>query len=255
MRCVQSLLLLAVFCWQKSSAQDMNIPTANNIMWTSINFKSILDWSPKPTNYSYSVLVRSPLFQDWKKKCFRIKDTTCDVTDLMENVNTTYEVRVVSEIDSPEITAEEFPYSDGPTFSPYLQTIIGKPIIQNYTFDKEQNRLTVVLRDTPTPYRNADNSPKTLREIFQNDFIYTLYYRKASSTGKKSQSSTTNEIVINTEKGEGYCFYVQASVPSRVKNRVSQSSEELCTQSDGGAASGFLPSTGVLCLISWILLY
>ncbi|XP_073499329.1 tissue factor isoform X2 [Phyllobates terribilis] len=175
----------------------------------------------------------SSLSPDWKKKCPYIMDTTCDVSDLMRDINSTYEVRIVSEIKSSEILAEEFPYADGPTLLPYLQTRIGRPIIQNYTFDKDHSRLTVVVRDTPTPYRNADNTPITVRDMFKDDFAYTLYYRKASSTGKKSQSSATNEIVINTEKGEGYCFYVQASVPSRTKNRVSQNSEELCTPSNG----------------------
>ncbi|XP_073427512.1 tissue factor isoform X2 [Dendrobates tinctorius] len=258
MRCLLSLLLVAVFCWQRTSAQGENFPTATGISWSSINLKTILDWNPKPTNYTYSVLLRSPLSQDWTKKCPYTTATTCDVSDLMKDINSTYEVRIVSEIrpsSSIEVHAEEFPYAEGPTFTPYLQTIIGKPMIQNYTFDKDHSRLTVVVRDTPTPYRNANNNVITVRDMFQNDFAYTLYYRKASSTGKKSQSSSTNDIVINTEKGDGYCFYVQASVPSRITNRVSQNSEEVCTPSNGGAASGFFPSTGVLCLIIWTILY
>ncbi|XP_069593777.1 tissue factor isoform X1 [Ranitomeya imitator] len=236
MRCLQILLLAAVSCWQRTSAQDMNFPTATDIIWSSINFKTILDWNPKPTNYTYSVLLRSPLFQDWKKKCPYTTDTTCDVSDLVNDINSTYEVRIVSEIrpSSLEVVAEEFPYAEGPTFTPYLQTRIGRPKIQNYTFYKDHSRLTVVVRDTPTPYRNANNAQITVRDMFQNDFAYTLYYRKASSTGKKSQSSSTNDIVINTDKGEAYCFYVQASVPSRINNRVSQNSEEICTPSNGG---------------------
>ncbi|XP_075689297.1 tissue factor isoform X2 [Rhinoderma darwinii] len=255
MRCLQIVLLVAVCCWQRSSAQGVNVPTATDIKWSSINFKTILDWSPKPTNYTYTVLLRSPLFEDWKKKCINTKDTTCDVTNIVQDAQSTYDVRIVSEIKNTEISAEEFPYAEGPTFTPYEQTIIGKPIIQNFTLNKDQNSLTVVVKDIPTPYKYSNNTPITVRDIFQNDFTYTLFYRKASSTGKKQESSATNEIVINTEKGESYCFFVQASVPSRKQNRVSQNSDELCISSDSGAASGFLPSTGVLCLSNLILLY
>lgn len=231
MRCLHLVFLVAVFCWQRSSAQDVNFPTATDIRWSSINFKTILDWSPKPTNYTYTVLLRSPFFSDWKKKCIYSQDTTCDVTDIMNKPDATYEVRIVSETKSTDV--EEFPYADGPTLNPYEQTIIGKPSIHNYTFNKDRSSLTVVVSDTRTPYRFSNNTPKTLRDVFKDDFTYTLFYRRASSTGKKEQSSKTNEIVINTDKGEGYCFYVQASVPSRKQNRVSQNSVEVCTPSDG----------------------
>ncbi|XP_044157135.1 tissue factor isoform X1 [Bufo gargarizans] len=234
MRCLHTVLLLvAVFCWQRSSAQGVNFPTATDIKVSSINCKTILDWRPKPTNYTYTVLVRGQLFQDWKKKCIYTKETSCDVSDIMQDIRDTYEIRIVSEIKSSEIT-EEFPYADGPTFRPYDQTIIGKPIIQNFTLNKEQNTLKVVIRDTPTPYKYANNTPITMRDMFPNDFTYTLFYRKASSTGKKQQSSATNEIVINTDKGESYCFFAEASVPSRKSNRESQHSDELCTSSSAG---------------------
>lgn len=231
MRCLHVVFLVAFFCWQRSSAQGVNFPTATGIRWSSINFKTILDWGPKPTNYTYTVLLRSPYFEDWKKKCIYTQDTTCDVTDLMKEPRATYEVRIVSETRSTDV--EEFPYADGPTLIPYEQTIIGKPSIQNYTFSADRSRLTVLVSDTRTPYRFSNNTPMTLRDVFAGDFTYTLFYRRASSTGKKEQSSSTNEIVISADKGESYCFYVQASVPSRKQNRVSENSVEMCTASDG----------------------
>ncbi|XP_056379087.1 tissue factor isoform X2 [Hyla sarda] len=250
MRCLYIVLMVTMFCWRRSCAQVLDLPTATDIKWSSINFKTILDWSPEPTNYTYTVLVRSP-FTDWIKKCINTRSTTCDVTDLMKDVRSTYEVRISSEIRSTDV--EEFPYAEGPTFTPYEQTIIGKPKIQNFSLSDDQSRLTVVVSDTRTPYKyDNNNTYMTLRDVFQNDFIYTLFYRKASSTGKKQESSSTNEIAINTDKGESYCFYVQTSVKSRKQNRVSQNSDELCTPSDGGA--GFLPSIGVLFLSNLILL-
>ncbi|XP_071985151.1 tissue factor isoform X2 [Engystomops pustulosus] len=255
MRCPHTVLLLlgTLSCWHPSSAQGEKYPTATDIRWSSINLKTILDWAPKPTNYTYTVLIRGKYFLDWKKKCIFTTDTTCDVSDLMKDPKDTYDVRIVSEIRSPD-GIEESPYAEGPSFTPYEETIIGKPVIRNFTLNKELNTLTVLIRDTPTPYRFSNNTPKTVRDFFPNDFTYTLFYRKASSTGKKQQSSDTNEIVIKTDEGENYCFYVQASVPSRKVNRMSQNSDELCTSSDAGAASGFFPSTAVLCLSVLILL-
>ncbi|XP_069823817.1 tissue factor isoform X2 [Dendropsophus ebraccatus] len=247
------LLVMCVFCWQRNNAEDVTLPTATNIKLSSINFKTLLDWSPTPTDYVYTVLVRSP-YTDWTKKCIHTTSTTCDVTDLVKDVRSTYEVRISSERRRPSET-EEFPYAEGPTFTPYEQTIIGKPKIENFTFNGDESRLTVSVSDTRTPYRYSNNNTyMTLRDIFQGDFRYTLFYRKASSTGKKQESSSTNEIVINTEKGESYCFFVQATVPSRKLLRTSQNSDEMCTPTERGAASGFFPSTGVLFLSNLILL-
>ena len=33
------------------------LPTAVNITWSSINFKTILQWQPKPSGYFYTVEV------------------------------------------------------------------------------------------------------------------------------------------------------------------------------------------------------
>ncbi|KAM3915467.1 tissue factor isoform 2-T2 [Leptodactylus fuscus] len=246
------VLLVTVFCWQGTSAQGANFPTATKIMWSSINLKNIIDWEPKPTNYTYTVMIRNQYFQDWKKKCIYTKETTCEVTDLMKDVNATYEIRIVSE-DKNLDTVEEPPYAEGPSFTPSDQTIIGKPVIHNFTLNRDT--LTVLVKDTLSPYRYPNNTLIPLRDFFPNNFEYTLFYRKASSTGKKQQSSSTNEIVVKVDKGESYCFFVQALVPSRKQNRVSENSLEMCTSSDGGAASGFLPSTGFLCLSNLILLY
>ncbi|KAG9483130.1 hypothetical protein GDO78_009205 [Eleutherodactylus coqui] len=208
----------------------MNFPTATDIKVSSINFKTIVDWSPKPTNFTYTVQIRGSTLRDWKKKCIYTTDTTCDVSDIMQDARSPYEIRIISEVKSPE-TDEEFPHADGPTFNPYEETLIGKPVIQEFKFNKDHSNLTIVVKDALTPYRNAYNTPVTVRDIFQSDFRYTVFYRKASSTGKKEQSSASNKIVIKTEKGEDYCFFVQATVPSRKENRASQNSDEKCTSS------------------------
>ncbi|XP_063795923.1 tissue factor isoform X2 [Pseudophryne corroboree] len=253
MHCLQALTLCAVLFWQRIPAQEVNFQTAKDITWSSINFKTIVEWSPKPTNYTYTVEIRDQ-FSDWKKKCIYTKKTECDVTDVVQNVNYKYDVRIISEIYTQDIIAEEFPYADGPSFSPYEETIIGKPTIESFDFNKEHTKLTVIVKNPLTPYRFPNNTFKSTLDIFKGDFINTVYYRKAGSTGKKEAVSSTNEIVINTEKGESYCFFVRGTVESRKVNRYSQDSNEKCTSSGSNALSGLATSTGFVYLCNLILL-
>lgn len=46
---LQCILIHMLFCFTEI------FPKAQNVTWSSVNFKSILTWSPKPTNYSYTV--------------------------------------------------------------------------------------------------------------------------------------------------------------------------------------------------------
>ncbi|KAM9324760.1 tissue factor [Gastrophryne carolinensis] len=237
--------------FKESHFAEANLPTAQNIKWSSYNFKSIVEWTGPATDFTYTVEVRSP-FSDWEKKCINTKSTDCDVSDLLQRFNVTHDVRITSETEDP--TTEEFPYADGPSFNPYDQTIIGKPVIQGFEFNKEHTQLKVTVQDSLTPYRFPNRTLKTIRDIFQDDFKYTVFYRKADSTGRKEASSVTNEIIINASKGESYCFYVRATVPSRKTNRNSQDSDEKCTPSAGTAASGFAAPTVFLYLCNLILL-
>ncbi|XP_072275951.1 tissue factor isoform X2 [Pyxicephalus adspersus] len=249
------ILLCAVFCWQGTPAQEINFPTAKNITWKSTNFKTILEWDGKPTNFTYTVEIRNQFDGIWKRKCNYINKTECDVTDLLKDVNATYDVRIISEVRSDEILTEEFPYADGPSFKPYEQTIIGRPSFESYDFNEGHTQLKIVIKDPISPYRFENKTIKTVRDIFGTDFRYTLFYRKADSTGRKEAYSSTNEIVISTSKGEGYCFFVRATIPSRKTERSSQDSDEKCTSSVGSAARGFAASTVYLYFCSSILLF
>ncbi|XP_018414711.1 PREDICTED: tissue factor, partial [Nanorana parkeri] len=208
-------------------------PTAKNIAWNSINFKTIVEWDGKPTDFVYTVEIRNQYVGDWKKKCIYTSNTECDVTDLLQDVNATYDLRITSEMRSEDEVTEEFPYADGPSFNPHDQTIIGKPAFESFNFNEDHTQLKVVVADPITPYKFGNKTSKTVRDIFGNDFQYTLFYRKAGSTGKKEAHSATNEIVISTSKGEGYCFFVRATILSRRTNRYSQDSDEKCASSEG----------------------
>ncbi|XP_053550063.1 tissue factor isoform X2 [Bombina bombina] len=249
MRCIWSLVLLcSVLCWSRATALDnLNFATAENITWASFNFKTILEWQPKPTNYVYTVEVAGEK-SDWKRKCVYIQETECDVTDELRNVKDTFKARIISEVQDREDVLEEFPYANSPPFSPYQQTLIGSPSVESYMFNEDHTKLTAFIKDSLTPYRSASGQFETLRDIFKDDLIYTFFYWKSSSTGKKQTTSTNNEIKIDVEKGESYCFSVKATVQSRKTLRDSEESVVQCTSNGGSAASDFLKTSEYLYL-------
>ncbi|XP_029473930.1 tissue factor [Rhinatrema bivittatum] len=243
------LVLAYCLCWLAASASGTgNLTTAANITWSSINFKTILEWWPKPVGYVYTVSIAGKK-SNWKKKCIYTSETECDVTDLLQDTNDTYTAHIISEVPEDEDQVEEFPFSISEPFTPYKQTIVGKPGIQSYEYNKEHTRLRVVIEDPVTPYKLPNGSLKSIREIFKDDLKYTFYYWRASSTGKKQQTTTTNEIEISVDKGENYCFYAQASISSRKALRDGEESQTLCT----GHSGNVLNEYGIGVIIAGIL--
>nr|XP_006114203.1 tissue factor [Pelodiscus sinensis] len=205
---------------------NSELPTAVNITWSSINFKTILQWQPKPTNYVYTVEI-SGINSNWEKACIHTEETECDVTDKLGNVKDTYTAHIKSEMLTRSENFEEPSYAISPKFTPYNQTTIGRPGIQ--TYEQINSKLKVVIEDPLTPYRFSNKSFKSIRDIFKNDLEYTLYYWKDQSTGKKEATTKSNQFEINIDKGKNYCFNVQATVLSRTENRKSQESKVNCT--------------------------
>ncbi|XP_020855057.1 tissue factor [Phascolarctos cinereus] len=227
---VQTVLLGFLLLVQVALASGTSdVVLAHNITWKSIDFKTILEWEPKPANFVYSVEI-STRWGDWKKKCFQIKKTECDLTDEMKNVRETYVARILSEkaVKSDE-DPEEPLHANAPYFTPYLDTNLGQPRIQS--FEQNDAKLKVTVQDSITSFRR-DGTFQTLRQIFHQDLNYTLYYWRASSTGKKSVNTDTNEFLVEVDKGESYCFNVQAVIPSRRAKQKSPESAIHCTSQD-----------------------
>uniref|UniRef100_A0A8C2SLP9 Tissue factor n=1 Tax=Coturnix japonica TaxID=93934 RepID=A0A8C2SLP9_COTJA len=195
------------------------LPTAVNITWSSINFKTILKWQPKPSGYFYTVEIHGET-SDTKKKCIMTKETECDVTDALRNVKETYTAHVLSVKSLVEDDFEEPPFASSEKFTPYNQTIIGKPEIQNYT--QKDSKLRVVLRDPLTPYTFPNGSFQSVRDIFKHDLEYKLYYWKDQSSGKKDTTTKSNTFDVSIDNKNSYCFYIQGIIPSRRENRNGQ---------------------------------
>ncbi|NXC48865.1 TF factor, partial [Penelope pileata] len=202
------------------------LPTAVNITWSSINFKTILKWQPKPSDYFYTVEIHGQT-SDTKKKCILTTETECDVTEALRNVKETYTAHILSVKSLGTDNFEEPPFANSEKFTPYNQTIIGKPEIQHYT--QKDSKLNVVFRDPLTPYMFPNGSFQSVRDIFKHDLEYKLYYWKDQSSGKKDATTKSNTFEIRVDDTNNYCFYVQAIIPSRRENRNGQESVVLCT--------------------------
>lgn len=209
---------------------------AFNLTWISTDFKTILEWQPKPTNYTYTVQI-SDRSRNWKYKCTRTTDTECDLTDeIVKDVNWTYEARVLSgpwrnSTHGKETLlgthGQEPPFTNAPKFLPYRDTKIGQPVIQQY--EQDGTKLKVIVKDSFTLVRK-NGTFLTLRQVFGNDLGYILTYRKDSTTGRKTNTTHTNEFSIDVEKGVSYCFFVQAVIFSRKTNHKSPESITMCTE-------------------------
>ncbi|KGL74412.1 Tissue factor, partial [Tinamus guttatus] len=202
------------------------LPTAVNITWSSINFKTILRWQPKPSDYFYTVEILGHT-SNTQRKCILTTETECDVTDVLRNVKETYTAHILSVTSARMDNFEQPPYATSEKFTPYNQTILGKPEIQNYT--QKDSKMSIVFKDPLTPYMFPNGSFQSIRDIFKNDLEYKLYYWKDQSSGKKDAITRSDKFEINVENTKNYCFYIQGIIPSRRENRAGQESMVLCT--------------------------
>ncbi|XP_004582090.2 tissue factor [Ochotona princeps] len=230
---VARTLLLGWLFVQMARAADTT-DKAYNLIWKSTNFKTILEWEPKPVNRVYTVQISTKL-QNWKSKCFYTTDTECDLTDeIVKDVRQTYTARVLSYPARNENTTgspEEPPFTNSPDFTPYLDTHLGQPTIQSS--EQAGTKLNVTVQDARTLVRR-NGTFLSLRDVFGTDLSYTLYYWKASSTGKKTATTNTNEFLLDVDEGENYCFNVQAVIASRKINAKSSESLVECTSHGKG---------------------
>ncbi|KAM5320353.1 tissue factor [Glossophaga mutica] len=227
---VSRILLLGWVLVQVAGASGTTgVVAAYNLTWKSTNFKTILEWEPKPINHIYTVQISHRL-GNWKSKCYFTRETECDLTDeIVRDVKQTYSARVLVMPANATGYAGEPVYTKSPEFTPYLDTSLGQPTIQS--FEQVGTKLNVVVQDSRTLVK-VNGTFLSLRDVFGKDLNYILYYWKSSSTGKKTVKSDTNEFLIDVDKGENYCFNVQAVIPSRKVNQKSPESPIECTSQE-----------------------
>ncbi|XP_032343017.1 tissue factor isoform X1 [Camelus ferus] len=246
----RALLLGWVLVQVAGAVGASDVVVAYNLTWKSTNFKTILEWEPKPINHVYTVQI-SPRLGNWKNKCFYTTNTECDITDeIVKNVRETYLARVFSQPADAAGSAGEPQFTNSPEFTPYLDTNLGQPTIQS--FEQAGTKLNVTVKDARTLVR-VNGSFLSLREVFGKDLNYTLYYWRASSTGKKKATTNTNEFSIDVDKGENYCFQVQAVILSRRANQKSPESPIECHSREKGVFREVFFIVGALVFVVFIV--
>ncbi|XP_029314020.1 coagulation factor III, tissue factor a [Cottoperca gobio] len=226
--------LFAVFCLSTHSASG-SYPRAQNVTWKSTNFKTILSWEPKPSaDYSYTVEY-SAIGRDKERNlhCVRSGMTVCDLSSSLTDLNACYTADVLSE---PLLGATtdliEFPHTSSPRFCPYKDTDIGRP---DFKLDVSAGKKKTTLFVTdPLTALFKDGRQLDIRDIFSNQLQYKVTYRKNKSTGKKVYTSASNVIELtDLDRGESYCFNVQAFIPTRsIDKQLGELSQTQCSSDD-----------------------
>ncbi|KTG42786.1 hypothetical protein cypCar_00033598 [Cyprinus carpio] len=230
--------LALVLFFMKACASDI-FPKAQNVTWSSLNFKTILMWSPKPTNYSYTVEF-SQVGQDRERTphCIRTMAMECDLTAGLKKLNAYYTADILSEpMRGVSSDLVEFPHATTEKFSPYYDTAIGRPEFR-IEVSSDKRKTTLHVEDIPTALF-VDEKRLNIRDVFMDNLQYKVTYRKAKSTGKVSvvrkgfnlafflsylisskETFIPNIIELtDLDRGESYCFYVQAFLPFRAQDK------------------------------------
>ncbi|XP_062338164.1 tissue factor-like isoform X1 [Osmerus eperlanus] len=236
------------------AAERDHFPAASDLTWVSFNFKTILQWGPQPSNFSYTVEF-SQLGENRKRNphCIRTSDTECDLTNDLRLLRATYSADVLSE-PLPGVTSDlvEFPFARAPQFNPYTDTLIGRPEFR-VEWGEDRTRVRLLVSDPPTPLFR-EGVMQSIRDVFLKDLHYRVRYNKAGSTGKKEQTSRKSEVEVGgLDRGQSYCFRVAAYLPSRpAERRLGQWSRPQCSGGDRSIFQEF--STGVIVGAIFILL-
>ncbi|KAM4623386.1 tissue factor-like [Polymixia lowei] len=212
---VLSILVLTT----TTTTEQGSVPKAESVSWLSTNFKTLLTWSPKPRNYTYTVSF-AELDADWSvtPDCIRISETECDLTNHLSPLKRTYSADIQTE-PSGGMTydLEEFPHTLSPNFNPYIESQISDVSFRLETAE-ENNSVSLHITDPLTPvYRSG--KLLTIRDVFQEDLKYKIRYHKAGSTGRKEATSVSSIAELSDlEPRQSYCFSVAAYIPSRPKH-------------------------------------
>ncbi|XP_061696326.1 tissue factor-like isoform X6 [Syngnathoides biaculeatus] len=166
---------------------DYDAPKAENVHWVSLDFKTLLRWTARPSNYTFTVQYSWAFIAD-------IQTEPADSTD--------YEL-------------DELPHTHSPRFNPYKQSEISAA---EFTVEVvEEGRVSVNIKDPLTSFHKYGKQ-LTIRDILKHDLQYKISYYKSGNTGKRDIRFNSNRgEVSGLDAGQSYCFMVAAFIPSRSK--------------------------------------
>ncbi|XP_012708437.1 tissue factor [Fundulus heteroclitus] len=232
---MQTSLFMVLLSTQCASGSAVPYPRAQNVTWISTNFKTLLTWEPKPSDdYSYTVEF-SVAGRDQQRNfhCIRSNVTVCDLSVYLRPLNSCYTADVLSEPPLGTTSDDtEFPHTTSPRFCPYQDTEIGRPDF-NLSVNEDKKTITLFVTDPPTALFEDDRQ-LSIRDIFSDELQYKVMYRKKKSTGTKTYLSKSSVIeMTDLDKGESYCFNVQAYIPIRSADKqLGELSATKCSNND-----------------------
>ncbi|XP_061696320.1 tissue factor-like isoform X1 [Syngnathoides biaculeatus] len=105
---------------------DYDAPKAENVHWVSLDFKTLLRWTARPSNYTFTVQY-SWDDSDWMKSpnCIQISETECDLSSELEALQRAFIADIQTEpADSTDYELDELPHTHSPRFNPYKQRVL-----------------------------------------------------------------------------------------------------------------------------------
>ncbi|XP_072220367.1 tissue factor-like [Leuresthes tenuis] len=223
---------VCVYAWGITTADDNPIPRAENVHWTSLDFTTILTWTVKPSDYTYTVLYAMD-DGDWTESpdCSQISESVCDLTEHLKPLDRIYHADIKTE---PAAAASvdytrEFPHTYSLQFNPYRESNISAVF---FTLEDEDESTVIVNITDPVTSIHEHGKQLSIRDILKKDLKYKISYCKSGSTRKRdivSDSSRTK--ILGLDAGQSYCIMVAAFIPSRPKaTQQGAWSTQLCTE-------------------------
>lgn len=243
-------VLICLHCRLSSGAL---LKPVTNVKWKSFNFDTLLEWEKTSEDVTYTVRV-SGINSNWIKKpeCTWIQTTSCDLSNVLQNVSDTYTAEVLSYPPGDTEENEDPPVAKSPPIQLLKDTVIGRP---SFTVTRENTTAIQLKIDDPcTHIRFLNQTRKTLRDIYGSELEYKVFYWKDRTSGKKTKIAKEQVIVMDVDPGISYCFSIQPHIISPYKN--GQESKDICSSSedrspfeDFGIGAYALMALGVLLLI------
>lgn len=235
MKSMKALLYIGACmnAWSMTTSTS-SAPTAQNVRWVSLDFKTVLTWTVEESDHSYTVLYSSG--SDWIEApdCIETSASECDLTHHLKHLNEDFEADIRTESDDFSINYGEdydVPHTYAPKFNPYKESNISALEFSLEDVDKS----TVILNiKPPLTFFNERGKQQTIKDILTDELKYKIIYYKSGSTGKREKISDSSRAEVSgLDAGQGYCFTVAAFIPSRPKaNQHGAWSTQQCTQGD-----------------------
>ncbi|XP_067845761.1 coagulation factor IIIa [Heptranchias perlo] len=240
----------AIICLNCGLGSGTSLEPVTNVTWKSFNFRTTLQWAATSEDSVYTVRVSGEQ-SNWKKKpeCTRSKITSCDLTNLIQNVADTYTAEVLTYSATKTEDVEEPPLKRSTAFQPLKQTDIGQATFE--LIEKNKTEVQLTIKDPLTFIKFSNNTFKTIRDIYGSNLEYIVFYWKDRSSGKKSLIAKDQDKRIKVEEGVTYCFSIQPHIKSPFKD--GQESSVKCTRSQRDSPSDYGIGVYVLIIIGALL--